>query len=222
MLPVAISRTEPAYDVTTRGPGSGISLPGQHSPCASFHLSLENQYLSSSTIGDALATAVARKRRPGNYHGVTPRDLRMARTSEHGGVAVAPSQATASRRQLWPAACLLSCSDRIENVQMRVHSKVCFIDDRLLRVGSANLNNRSMGLDTECDLAVEADEPATEHSIAKLRNRLLAEHLGVSPESVAGKNIRQNRLWYAPYKSCAGVVVPWVSSTGRCRQPLTR
>ena len=42
------------------------------------------------------------------------------------------------------------------NVQMRVHSKVCFIDDRLLRVGSANLNNRSMGLDTECDLAVEA------------------------------------------------------------------
>ena len=66
-----------------------------------------------------------------------------------------------------------------ENVQVRVHSKVCFIDDRLLRAGSANLNNRSMGLDTECDLAVEAKEPATENSIAYLRNRLLAEHLGV-------------------------------------------
>jgi phospholipase D1/2 len=30
------------------------------------------------------------------------------------------------------------------------------IDDRLLRVGSSNFNNRSMDFDTECDLAVEA------------------------------------------------------------------
>ena len=69
-------------------------------------------------------------------------------------------------------------------VQVRVHSKVCFIDDRLLRVGSANLNNRSMGLDTECDLAIESVEPSVTRTIAALRNRLLAEHLGVSPETV--------------------------------------
>ena len=81
-----------------------------------------------------------------------------------------------------------------ENVQVRVHSKVCFIDDRLLRVGSANLNNRSMGLDTECDLAVEAKEPATENSIAYLRNRLLAEHLGVSPEKVAQEHSAERSL----------------------------
>jgi uncharacterized membrane protein YdjX (TVP38/TMEM64 family) len=55
----------------------------------------------------------------------------------------------------------------------------------LIRVGSANLNNRSMGLDTECDLAIEARNPAAEKSIASLRARLLAEHLGVSPETVA-------------------------------------
>ena len=36
-----------------------------------------------------------------------------------------------------------------------VHAKIMVIDDRLLRVGSSNLNNRSMGFDTECDLAVE-------------------------------------------------------------------
>lgn len=36
-----------------------------------------------------------------------------------------------------------------------VHSKVIAADDRLLRVGSSNVNNRSMGFDTECDLAVE-------------------------------------------------------------------
>ena len=39
-----------------------------------------------------------------------------------------------------------------------VHSKVMIVDDRFLRIGSANLNNRSMGTDTECDLAVEANE----------------------------------------------------------------
>ncbi len=37
-----------------------------------------------------------------------------------------------------------------------IHSKVMIVDDRLLRIGSANLNNRSMGTDTECDLVVEA------------------------------------------------------------------
>ncbi|MGD9619243.1 MAG: phospholipase D-like domain-containing protein [Mycolicibacterium sp.] len=66
-----------------------------------------------------------------------------------------------------------------------VHSKVLLVDDRLLRVGSSNLNNRSMGFDSECDLAVEADPSAREHltirqKIASLRNQLLGEHLGVS------------------------------------------
>jgi hypothetical protein len=32
---------------------------------------------------------------------------------------------------------------------------------RFLRVGSANLNNRSMGADTECDLAFEATSRRT-------------------------------------------------------------
>ena len=39
---------------------------------------------------------------------------------------------------------------------INVHAKVLVIDDELLRAGSANFNNRSMGLDTECDLAIEA------------------------------------------------------------------
>jgi phospholipase D1/2 len=37
-----------------------------------------------------------------------------------------------------------------------VHSKVMIVDDGFLRIGSANINNRSMGADTECDLAFEA------------------------------------------------------------------
>ena len=70
-----------------------------------------------------------------------------------------------------------------------VHAKVLVVDDRLLRIGSANLNNRSMGLDTECDVSIEA-RPGARHdemsaAVTGLRDRLLGEHLGVPPEEVA-------------------------------------
>ena len=66
-----------------------------------------------------------------------------------------------------------------------IHAKLIIVDDVLMRVGSSNLNNRSVGLDTECDLAIEAGNEAHRRSIGRLRERLLAEHLGASPESVA-------------------------------------
>jgi phospholipase D1/2 len=54
------------------------------------------------------------------------------------------------------------------------------VDDEWLRVGSANFANRSMGLDTECDLILEAGgSPSMRVAIASARNILLAEHLGV-------------------------------------------
>jgi phosphatidylserine/phosphatidylglycerophosphate/cardiolipin synthase-like enzyme len=66
-----------------------------------------------------------------------------------------------------------------------VHSKLIIVDDRLVRVGSSNLNNRSEGLDTECDLAVETDDQDARQSIIALRNDLLAEHLDSEPSEVA-------------------------------------
>ena len=58
-----------------------------------------------------------------------------------------------------------------------VHAKVVVMDESVLRIGSSNLNNRSMGFDTECDLAIEAAEPGDRVGRAELA--LLAEHLGV-------------------------------------------
>ena len=73
-----------------------------------------------------------------------------------------------------------------------VHAKVLVIDDRLLRVGSSNLNNRSMGFDTECDIAVEAvdgapDEERVHAAVRHVRDGLLAEHLGVPREELERK-----------------------------------
>ena len=69
---------------------------------------------------------------------------------------------------------------------MNVHGKVMIVDDRCARVGSANLTNRSMGVDTECDLVLDAElDPRLGPIIASLRNRLLAEHLDCDPQAVA-------------------------------------
>ncbi|MGB7656703.1 MAG: phospholipase D-like domain-containing protein [Novosphingobium sp.] len=63
-----------------------------------------------------------------------------------------------------------------------VHSKTMIVDDEVLRVGSANMNNRSMGLDTECDVFIDAARPGNGHAaepIKRLRMTLLAEHTGM-------------------------------------------
>nr|WP_294171232.1 phospholipase D-like domain-containing protein [uncultured Sphingomonas sp.] len=66
-----------------------------------------------------------------------------------------------------------------------VHAKIMIVDDRIVRVGSSNMNNRSLGLDSECDLALEAVDEEQVRTIAALRTRLLAEHLGARQEEVA-------------------------------------
>ena len=64
-----------------------------------------------------------------------------------------------------------------------VHAKLMIVDDEIVRVGSANMNNRSMGLDSEADVFIDAARPGNAHAapvIARLRRRLLAEHCGIA------------------------------------------
>lgn len=75
-------------------------------------------------------------------------------------------------------------------VPIYVHGKVTIIDDVVLRVGSSNFNNRSLRLDSECDVTIDAantPEAGVERVIAGIRNGLLAEHLGATREVVARK-----------------------------------
>jgi phosphatidylserine/phosphatidylglycerophosphate/cardiolipin synthase-like enzyme len=80
-------------------------------------------------------------------------------------------------------------------IGVKVHAKIMVADDRFLRIGSANLNNRSMGLDSECDLALEGEPGSPEATaITSLRDRLVAEHLGTSRERVAEEIGRHGSL----------------------------
>lgn len=78
-----------------------------------------------------------------------------------------------------------------------VHAKVSIVDDRLLRIGSSNLNNRSMGLDSECDVIIDAGLAANRHTpaiIAAIRQRLIAEHLGIKPSDFVAQEQRSGSL----------------------------
>jgi phosphatidylserine/phosphatidylglycerophosphate/cardiolipin synthase-like enzyme len=70
-----------------------------------------------------------------------------------------------------------------------IHSKLLIVDDELLSVGSANLTNRSMSLDTELNVTcatVLEEPPAAQRlrsEIAAIRANLLAEHAGCADSS---------------------------------------
>jgi len=68
-----------------------------------------------------------------------------------------------------------------------VHAKLMIVDDEILKIGSANMNNRSLGLDSECDLLLDTARPGNGDEIPRireLRHSLLAEHCGLSADEV--------------------------------------
>jgi phosphatidylserine/phosphatidylglycerophosphate/cardiolipin synthase-like enzyme/uncharacterized membrane protein YdjX (TVP38/TMEM64 family) len=182
---VAISRTEPAYSAHEPVEEVGTLF---HDMIASARRTLyvESQYVTCSRFARALAKAMRRNPHleavivsPFKYRG------RLERTVMSAGRA----RVARILRKARVAERVLMCAPRIrhegKSADPHVHSKVMIVDDRYVRVGSANLCHRSMGTDTECDLSVAAgDGDAARASVARLRNELIAEHAGASIEEV--------------------------------------
>jgi phosphatidylserine/phosphatidylglycerophosphate/cardiolipin synthase-like enzyme/uncharacterized membrane protein YdjX (TVP38/TMEM64 family) len=148
---------------------------------------IENQYFTADSVGEALAARLAEKDGPEivlvlrllshgwleehTMHILRTRLLRKLREIDREG----------RFHVYYPDIRGLAQGTCID-----VHSKVMVVDDEWLRIGSANLSNRSMGLDVECDLTFEArGEARIARPIAEFRHRLLGEHLGVAPSRVA-------------------------------------
>jgi phosphatidylserine/phosphatidylglycerophosphate/cardiolipin synthase-like enzyme len=94
-----------------------------------------------------------------------------------------------------------------------VHAKLTIVDDVLLRIGSANINNRSLGFDTECDLSLEAASAENRAEILSLRNRLLAHWLGGAPERLDAAIAQHGRV---------GAALEALRTAGYCRlRPIT-
>ncbi|MBW4329845.1 phospholipase [Stakelama sp. CBK3Z-3] len=68
-----------------------------------------------------------------------------------------------------------------------IHAKVTVIDGQILRVGSSNFNNRSLRLDTECDVTIDSTRGANSgcaDAVAHVAHDLIAEHLGSDADRV--------------------------------------
>ena len=158
---------------------------------------IENQYITSKTACEAL---VARMRAQPSLEAIVVTTREPGGWLEAGTMGVGRQQFMAQfaapglAKRIRFVAPLARCSaadPETESIapggtlSIHVHAKVLVVDEHFLRIGSSNLNNRSMGFDTECDLAIEAANAAQRRSIASVRNRLLAEHWGSDEKSVA-------------------------------------
>jgi phosphatidylserine/phosphatidylglycerophosphate/cardiolipin synthase-like enzyme/uncharacterized membrane protein YdjX (TVP38/TMEM64 family) len=191
-VPVAIARTEPAFDGEP-GVREVERLYVDGIAAARRVLYLENQYLTSHAIADALARRLGAD---------DPLEVVLLGPLELGGwveehvLGSMRSRVLARLRALPGGARLGALAPVVgrERTPVAMHGKVMIVDDRFLRVGSSNANNRSMRLDTECDLAIEVRDGAMRRRIEAVRDGLIAEHLGVAAERLAAERQRCGSL----------------------------
>ena len=179
---VAIARTEPEMPDQPAVHESEALFLGQIAR-AKKHLYIESQYFASRRIAEAVA------RRLDEADG--PEIVIINPESAQGWLE--PIAMDTARARLMAA---LQHRDVHKRLRMYhpytagggpiyCHAKILIADDDVFRLGSSNMNNRSLRLDTECDLAIRAPDAGTRACIAAVRNGLIAEHLGVDRDVVA-------------------------------------
>jgi phospholipase D1/2 len=202
-IDVGIARTRPAY-----GDEQEVREVEQlfidSIAAAERHIYIENQFLTSTKIAEHLCKAL--KRKP---------ELEAVFVGPHGAESwIEIHTMRYGRIRFAQTFCDEGVADRIrifcpvipngeDCIYPMIHSKVMVVDDKLLRIGSANLNNRSMGTDAECDLVIEADSATVRQQIAAVRNRLIAEHVRCSVEQIE-KVIADTGSLIAAIEQCSG------------------
>lgn len=140
---------------------------------------LENQFITSRRVCDALSARLRQDQGPEvvivtSDHGLGPLESRPLLAQRDRFVQRLRANDRHGRLGIYAPMVDPTCA-------VKVHSKVTVIDDRYLRIGSSNLSNRAMALDSECDIVVEASRPDVAAWIHGVRDDLLIEHLDVTP-----------------------------------------
>jgi phospholipase D1/2 len=191
---VAIARTEPEVNGNS-GVREVETLYIDMIAAAQRSIYIENQYFTADRVGDALAKRLSEEN--------GPEVVVVLRELSHGWLEEVTMQTLRTRlitqlrdadkfgrfRVFYPHIAGLK-----EGTCIDVHSKFLVIDADYVRIGSANFANRSMGFDTECDLAIHADRDDVRLAIRTLQCELLAEHLGTKPEQVGAALERSGSL----------------------------
>jgi phosphatidylserine/phosphatidylglycerophosphate/cardiolipin synthase-like enzyme len=180
---VGISRTRAAYNGEPEV-AEVEELFVEHIRRAKHFVYAENQYFASRVIAEAIATRLAEPDPP-EFVIVHP-------DAAHGWVESTVMDPVRSR--------LVRAIEEIDRqhrfhlyvpwtgqTPIYVHAKLLIVDDEVLRIGSSNFNNRSMRLDSECDIFIDSARPGNGHctpQITAIRQGLLAEHCGLAEDEV--------------------------------------
>lgn len=146
---------------------------------AQVSIYIENQYLSEPDISDALAQRLEAAEGP-DVVIVLPEFtdgwLEQATMDTLRNRSIAQLRKADRHDRLRIVA---PASEDLEDEHIMVHSKLMIVDRRALFIGSANISQRSMNLDTEANLLLFDDDAAT-----ALCSELLAEHLDATRDAV--------------------------------------
>jgi phosphatidylserine/phosphatidylglycerophosphate/cardiolipin synthase-like enzyme len=183
-VPIAIARTYPAWgEQPAANEAAALTLDALSAARKTIYI--EAQYMTAPYVGDVLERQLADPDGP---------EIVVIQTHESHGWAEELVMGT-NRDRLIRRLRKSDHHDRLRvyypvipngeggECQVLIHSKLIIVDDVFLRIGSSNLNNRSIGLDSECDAAIEATTEEMRRTIVRLRDRLIAEHLEVDPET---------------------------------------
>lgn len=180
-VPVAIARTEPAWKHRPMVDEiQKLTLASIAS--AERTIYLENQYFTSPLVTEALAARLGEPDGPEVVlisTGQAPSWFDQLTMDRARGAAIWRLRAAdifGRFRAFYPTT--------PGGETIIVHSKVSIFDDRLARIGSANINNRSFGFDTEVEMAIFCDEDAARLNIQAFRNRLVGHFMAQTGDAV--------------------------------------
>lgn len=170
---------------------------------------LENQYFTSAVLAEALAQRLGEPKGPevvlvSTGHAPSYFDQMTMDRTRSFFISRLKSADKYGRFRIYSPVTMLGQT-------IIVHAKLAIIDDVLLRVGSCNINNRSFGLDTECDLSIEATGASrgqVRATIREIRTRLVSHWLGCEDATFETALSKSEGL---------GPAIEKMRAEGRCR-----
>jgi len=150
---------------------------------AKDYIYIENQYISCNSLTELLCQRLREENGPEviftipySYRGGF--ECAIYTKSRNRSIRMLKASDLHSRLSI----CYPKLAGNNKSKYMIVHSKLLIVDGRLMSIGSANLNNRSLRVDNEINLGFEA--LSKEHKTAKFvsgcLSRLLSEHLDIN------------------------------------------
>jgi phospholipase D1/2 len=216
---VAVVRTDPAHQGREeKREGEALFLEAIAS--AQRFIYIENQFLTSFSVGRAIAASLEKEAGPEivivlREHSEWLEETTMGLLQARLLAGLRKADGHGRFRVYYPEV------PELGKQVLNVHSKVMIADGSFVRVGSSNLTNRSMGVDTECDIALESSgDRRIEKEIADFHNRLLGEHLGIAASKVdrimeeerslikTVENLRGSQRTLMPFP---GQEIPWTT-----------